>query len=231
MAADPSLERGARGDAVERLQRALANAGFPVSVDGDFGEGTEKAVRAFQAARGLRVDGCVGPRTWKALRAGTKPKPRGRTLTKAGAQFIARFEGFSAKLYDDPAGHCTIGYGHLVHHGRCNGSEPAEFRRGITEERALQLLRRDAAGAAAEIRRSARVPLSRHQFDALVSFVFNVGTGAFRDSTLLRELNAGRYDAVPGQLDRWVKAGGQTLPGLVRRRKAEGVLFSEGRYS
>ena len=75
-----------------------------------------------------------------------------------------------------------------------------------------------------------RVPLAQHQFDALVSFVFNVGGGAFRESTLLRELNAGDYDAVPRELNRWVKAGGRTLPGLVRRRGAEGVLFSRGKY-
>lgn len=74
------------------------------------------------------------------------------------------------------------------------------------------------------------VPLQQHQVDALVSFVFNVGGGAFAESTLLRELNAGHYDAVPRELPRWVKADGKTLAGLVRRRQAEGTLFADATY-
>ena len=146
-------------------------------------------------------------------------------LSKEGAAFIARFEGFRGQLYNDAAGHATIGYGHLVHHGPIDGSEPAEFRKGISQERALELLQADAAKAAAEIARSVKVPLEQHQFDALVSFAFNVGNGAFRESTLLRLLNEGRYDAVEAQLARWNKAGGKTLQGLVNRRAAEAKLF------
>ncbi len=158
----------------------------------------------------------------------TTRRPRKRKLSKKGARFIATFEGFRSELYDDPAGHCTIGCGHLVHHGRCDGSEPAEFRRGITRERALELLLEDAAQAADAVNGSVHVPLNQHQFDALVSFVFNVGVGAFGESTLLKKLNEGRYQDVPKQLERWVKAGGRTLEGLVRRRKAEGELFAKG---
>lgn len=149
-------------------------------------------------------------------------------LSDAGARFIGSFEGFSATLYDDPARHCTIGYGHLVHKGACNGSEPAEFRKGITHKRAAELLRADAAVAIAEIRRRVTVPLTQTRFDALVSFVYNVGTGAFARSTLLKKLNARDFAAVPDELQKWVRAGGKTLPGLVRRRRAEGKLFAEG---
>lgn len=174
----------------------------------------------------------------KAAKPKQKPTPKPRApkakapagLSAEGAAFIARFEGFRANLYDDAAGHSTIGFGHLVHLGRTNGSEPEEFRRGISRERALELLREDAAAAAGEVRRSVRVPLTQAQLDALVSFAFNVGTGAFRESTLLRRLNAGEYDAVPSELGRWTKAGGRTLAGLVRRRAAEGRLFATGRY-
>jgi lysozyme len=143
---------------------------------------------------------------------------------------VARFEGCILRLYNDPAGHCTIGIGHLVHHGRCDGSEPAEFKRGITRERAFELLRDDAAEVALAIRRHVRVPLNHTQFDALCSFGFNCGTSAIQTSTLTRRLNTGEYAAVPDELNRWVKAGGQTLPGLVRRRKAEGELFARGKY-
>lgn len=236
--AEPTLKRDARGDDVRRLQRALAASGFAVAADGVFGPGTEGVVKRFQKSCGLVADGVVGPRTWDALRQPATPQkrsPQGRsasggTLSQAGVQFIARFEGFRGALYDDAAGHCTIGYGHLVHHGRTNGTESAEFRKGISKERALVLLADDAAKAAEAVVERVKVPLAQHQFDALVSFVFNLGAGAFAESTLLRELNAGRYDAVPPQLDRWVKAGGKTLEGLVRRRKAEGVLFSQGTY-
>jgi lysozyme len=162
-------------------------------------------------------------------RAGSAaPRKRRRKLSKAGVRLIAGFEGFRSDLYNDAAGHCTIGFGHLVHHGRCDGSETAEFRKGVTRERALELLGEDAASAAAAVNEAVKVPLDQNQFDALTSFVFNVGSGAFRDSTLLKVLNEGRYDQVPAQLDRWVKAGGRTLDGLTRRRKAEGELFASG---
>lgn len=215
---------------MRRLQRALAAAGFEVAVDGDFGPATEDAVRSFQRERGLVADGIAGPGTWEALEPARRPQSVGQSLSDTGARFIAGFEGFRARLYDDAAGHATIGYGHLVHHGPCNGSEPAEFRRGISRERALELLHADAERAVEAVRRGVKVPLSQEQFDALVSFVFNVGGGGFARSTLLRELNARNYDAVVPQLARWVKAGGQTLAGLVRRRAAEGRLFAEGTY-
>jgi lysozyme len=229
----PLLKRGAKGKAVERLQRALRAAGYAVAPDGDFGPATDRAVRAFQEARRLQPDGVVGPATWNALAAGGGGgggRAGGQRLSKQGAAFIAHFEGFRPNLYNDPVGHCTIGCGHLVHHGPINGSEPAEFKRGITRARALELLQDDASTAAGEISRSVKVSLSQPQVDALVSFAFNVGNGAFRDSTLLKLLNQGDYRSVPAQLNRWTKAGGKPLPGLVRRRKAEGELFRDGTY-
>jgi len=177
-------------------------------------------------------------------KAATKTRPAAATKTKPaapakakptklspnGAAFIGRFEGFRGAMYNDAAGHCTIGFGHLVHHGPINGGESAEFKAGITRERALQLLQADAAIAAKCVATKVKVPLSQAQFDALVSFTFNVGTGAFQDSTLLRMLNAGDYSAVPGQLERWSRAGGRVLQGLLNRRHAEGTLFSRGAY-
>ena len=235
MAGEPTLKRGAKGNAVKRLQRALARAGYEVAVDGDFGPATDRAVRAFQAARGLAADGIAGPATWAAVSGAVAARNGGggqgkSRLSAKGAAFIARFEGLRLKLYNDPVGHATIGVGHLVHRGPINGTEPAEFRRGITRERALELLQQDAVTAADEISRSVNVALTQSQVDALISFTFNVGVGAFRDSTLLRLLNGGDYTSVPAQLDRWTKASGRTLPGLVTRRKAEGALFRDGTY-
>ncbi len=238
MANEPILKKGAKGKPVERLQRRLAAAGHAVGVDGDFGPGTDAAVRAFQAAHGLQADGVVGPATWAALGGGARAAEKGggeagaHSLSQQGAAFIAHFEGLKLNLYNDPAPghHCTIGVGHLVHHGPINGSEPAEFKAGISRERAFELLQQDARTAANEISASVKVKLNQAQADALISFAFNVGTGAFRDSTLLKLLNGGDYASVPAQLNRWTKAGSQTLPGLVTRRQAEGALFKNGTY-
>lgn len=153
-----------------------------------------------------------------------------RVLSPQGAAFIGRFEGFRGRLYNDPAGHCTIGFGHLVHYGPCDGHEPPFYRQGLTRTEALVLLRNDAATRSAAVRQLVRPELNQHEHDALVAFVFNVGAGAFKGSTLLRRLNAGDRTSVPAQLMRWTRAGSQTLPGLVTRRRAEGRLFATGDY-
>jgi lysozyme len=155
----------------------------------------------------------------------------GGRLSQQGAGFIARFEGCVLKMYNDPTGNATIGVGHLIHMGRINGREPAEFRNGITRKRALALLMNDADKAARGVRRLIKVPLKQHQLDALVSFTFNCGEGALASSTLRKRLNRGEYAAVPQELNKWVMSGGRRLEGLVRRRKAEGAVFRNGKYN
>lgn len=147
-------------------------------------------------------------------------------LSENGARFIAEFEGVRLQRYNDPAPgrHCTVGIGHLLHHGPCDGRE-GEF--DLPDEAAAWRLliddvARDYAPAVEEL---ITVPLNQHQFDSLVSFTYNVGTGALRDSTLRRRLNAGEYGAVREELAKWNKAGGTVLPGLTRRRAAEADLF------
>ena len=170
------------------------------------------------------------PAATKTRPAATKKQPKPTKLSMEGAKFIAKFEGFRGKMYNDAAGHCTIGFGHLVHLGPTTGREAPEFCKGITRERGLALLQQDAGKACSAIKSNVKVPLNQHQFDALTSFVFNVGGEAFRQSTLLKKLNAGEYAAVPSELNRWNKAGGRPLEGLTRRRKAEGALFMHGKY-
>ena len=151
-------------------------------------------------------------------------------LSQRGAGFIARFEGCVLHMYNDPTGNATIGVGHLIHMGPINGREPLEFRRGITRKRALELLQDDAGKAARSVRRLIKVPLNQQQFDALISFTFNCGEGALTASTLRKRLNRREYAGVPSELNKWVMSGGKKLEGLIRRRKAEGALFSKGRY-
>lgn len=157
---------------------------------------------------------------------GTPPQ-----LSNRGAEFIARFEGCVLRMYNDPTNNATIGVGHLIHLGPINGREPQEFRRGITRKRAIELLMADAGKAARSVRRLIKVPLNQQQLDALISFTFNCGEGALASSTLRKRLNRREYAAVPQELNKWVLSAGQRLPGLVRRRKAEGALFSRGRYN
>ena len=152
-------------------------------------------------------------------------------LSAQGARLIGHFEGFRPRLYDDAAGHCTIGYGHLVHLGACNGSEPQEFKQGISQQEAERLLQEDAQKAADAVRSNVHVSLTQQQFDALVSFVYNLGAGAFASSTLLRDLNAHNFAPLSGQLRDWTHAGGMVPPGLVARRNTESELFSTGRYA
>jgi len=133
-------------------------------------------------------------------------------------------------MYNDPTRNATIGVGHLIHLGPINGREPQEFRGGITRGRALELLMGDAGKAAQSVRKLIKVPLKQHQFDALVSFTFNCGANSLSVSTLRVRLNRGEYAAVPHELNKWVVSNGQRLPGLVRRRGAEGALFSHGKY-
>lgn len=144
------------------------------------------------------------------------------TISDQGLNFIASYEKFIPNVYLDAAGLPTIGYGHLI-----KGSTPDYARKGpLSQEQAFTLLRSDAEIAANEIRKSVKVKLTQAQFDALTSFAFNVGNGAFRKSTLLKKLNTGDYSAVPSELARWNKAGGKVLRGLTRRRRDEGLMFS-----
>lgn len=138
-------------------------------------------------------------------------------------ELIAGAEGVRLVAYQDVAGKWTIGYGHLI--TPADGLFPYGDRREITEAEALELFDADTATARACVDRLVGVPLTENQYAALVSFVFNVGCGAFQGSTLLRVLNDGDYVAAADQLDRWVNAGGVKVAGLVNRRQLEKEVF------
>lgn len=141
-------------------------------------------------------------------------------LSDAGLQLIADFEGFRAHVYRDIAGYPTIGYGHKLRDGE-------RYPDGIDAASALALLREDAGTAAACVNRLVTVPLTQHQFDALVSFTYNLGCGALQRSTLLRLLNAGDYTGASRELLRWDRAAGSISEGLLNRRVAERALFNQ----
>ena len=143
-----------------------------------------------------------------------------RHVTEAGLNLIKRFEGFSHTIYICPAGYPTIGYGHVM-----LAHEREQFAAGITQAEATELLRKDVRIAERAVLRLISVPLTDGQFDALVSFTFNLGAGALQRSTLRLKVNRGEHDGVPAELMKWVWAAGKTLPGLVRRRRLESILY------
>ena len=145
-----------------------------------------------------------------------------RHVTEEGLNMIKRFEGFSPTMYICPAGYPTIGYGHVV-----LAHEQVQFAAGITQAEATELLRKDVRIAERAVLRLISVPLTDGQFDALVSFTFNLGAGALQRSTLRRKVNRSEHEGVPAELMKWVWAGGRKLPGLVRRRQAEGLSYAE----
>ena len=141
-----------------------------------------------------------------------------RHITQEGIDLIKRFEGFSSTVYFCPAEYATIGYGHVVKKGE-------DFSAGITQDEAEELLRTDAQIAERAVLRLITVPLTDGQFDALVSFTYNLGSGALQRSTLRRVINRQNHSKVPNQLMRWVWAGGRKLKGLARRREAESIFY------
>ncbi len=137
------------------------------------------------------------------------------TVSDRFVALIETLEGFKAQAYQDINGHMTIGFGHLIKDGEQFGT--------LTREEAEALLRKDVMEAEAYVNSFVRVVLKQEQFDALVSFVFNIGAGNFQHSTLLRKLNAGHCCAVPDEMRRW--SNGQNR-GLLDRRTKEVALYT-----
>ena len=142
-------------------------------------------------------------------------------INQAGLDLIKKYEGFRSLAYRDAVGIWTIGYGHTS----MAGPPKVTPKMSITQQRAERILARDVERFSRQIRPLIQVPLNDNQFSALVSFAYNVGIAGFRKSSVLRRVNDRRFEAVPARLSLWIKAGGKTLNGLVRRRSAEGELF------
>lgn len=143
-------------------------------------------------------------------------------ISEKGLNLIKEFEGLVLKPYKDAVGIPTIGYGNTYYEDgrKVSLSDPA-----ITEARATDLLKMVVKRYEDAINRYVQVPITQNQFDALVSFAYNVGNENVRKSTLMKLLNRKQYTEAADQLLRWNKAGGKTLRGLTRRRQAERTLF------
>ena len=139
-------------------------------------------------------------------------------VSDAGLTLVKHFEGYSPIVYEDAAGYPTIGFGHLI--------EPGEkIQEPLLGDAAERLLQEDIAPKAAAVNARVAVPLFQGQFDAVVSWTYNLGEGALKSSTMLKKINAAQHKEVPTQIKRWNKAGGKVLKGLERRREAEAALY------
>lgn len=138
--------------------------------------------------------------------------------SERGKELIKSFEGFRLQSYQCLAGIWTIGYGHTrnVSRGDVMTRETAEhyFNESILQKEQI-------------VKKLVTVSLNQQQFDALVSFVFNLGEGNFRRSTLLQKINQNDFAGASQEFKRWIYANGKQAPGLLRRRKAEEQLFSQ----
>jgi lysozyme len=142
------------------------------------------------------------------------------------------WEGLVTHEYLDSGGAPTIGIGHLLTRSeRTSGKivirgQALDYRNGLTEQQCWDLLDQDLDDPERTVNEVVTVPLNQNQFDALVSFTFNVGDGAFRGSTLLKLLNQGQYDQVPMQLKRWIRDNSHVVQGLINRREKEITLWN-----
>ena len=137
-------------------------------------------------------------------------------ISKEGLSLIKKFEGCELEAYKCAAGVWTIGY------GSTKGVKEGDT---ITQEEADNLLLHEMKEYESYINDNVTVDLKQNQFDALVSWVFNLGPANLKASTMLKVLNNKEYDDVPAQIKRWNKAGGKVLQGLIRRSEAEALLF------
>jgi lysozyme len=137
-------------------------------------------------------------------------------ISEEGISLIKKFEGCELRSYQDAVDVWTVGYGHT------KDVKPGQM---ITKEEAEEMLIEELTEYCSYVETAVEVPLHQNQFDALVSWTYNLGPTNLNSSTMLKKLNAGEYEDIPEQIKRWNKAGGKVLPGLERRRLAESLLF------
>ena len=140
-------------------------------------------------------------------------------LSAAGAVAIVQHEGLRQTAYVDPVGVVTVCAGH---------TRTAKLGQTLTAAQCTALLKQDVRDSEQAVKRLVKVPLTQNQFDALVSFTFNVGAGNLAKSTLLRKLNANDCWGAGAEFSRWTYGGGCVLPGLVTRRASERATFETG---
>lgn len=147
--------------------------------------------------------------------------PESMSVSNKGVDLICEFEGKRLVAYDDGVGIWTIGFGTIKYP---NGTR---VKKGdtCTLDQAKEYMRHDLIEFEHTVNSSVKVPLNQNQFDALVSLAYNIGSNAFKSSTLVKKLNTGDYQGAADQFNAWINAGGKRMQGLVNRRDREKLLF------
>ena len=214
-------------DSVYQLQKDLVRLNYELSIDGDFGDGTEKAVKQFQRDNNLSVDGIAGKDTLgkiEELQAETSHtefvEDDSDQRVLLNTDLLHHYEDCKLEAYLCPAGIWTIGWGSTGNH----------VYKGlvITQEEADQLFIKDCERFVESVNTYVKVPLTQYEFDALVTFAYNVGCSNFESSTLLKKLNIGDYQGASDEFLRWNKSKGKVLKGLTYRRQSERHYFLTG---
>lgn len=215
------LKVGSTGAQVKELQKLLS-----LTADGVFGINTLKAVKVFQSKNRLVSDGVVGSKTWEILLDKNtslivNSEKQKYSLSDNGMKLLEQFEGLRLEAYLDSAGIATIGFGTIRYP---NGSK-VKLGDKTTKSQAKEYKLHDLKEFESTVNTSVKVPLTQNQYDALVSLSYNIGSGAFKNSTLLKKLNSGDYKGAAEQFLVWNKVNSKRVQGLVNRREAERNLF------
>ena len=209
------LKVGSTGVQVKELQKLLS-----LREDGIFGINTLKAVKDFQSKNGLNSDGIAGNKTLEAL-SEHKTKLK-YSLSDNGMKLLEQFEGLRLEAYLDSASIATIGFGSIKYP---NGNK-VKLGDKITKAQAKEYKLHDLKEFENTVNTSVNIPLSQNQYDALVSLSYNIGSSAFKNSTLLKKLNNKDYKGAAEQFLVWINSGGRKVKGLENRRKSEMKLFN-----
>lgn len=153
------------------------------------------------------------------------------SISSKGLNFLKNYETLQLKMYNDSAGHATIGYGHLIHLGSISGQASEKpFKNGLTKEQASALLKQDLSKYEQAVNDNVKMSLCQQEYDALVIFYYNIGIHGFGSSSALKEINKKHYHLVGSKMKLWNKAGGKVSRGLQNRRAEEVEIFEKGDY-
>lgn len=209
----------AKGDLLGKI---LDNLGLTYTDEDleDFGvsTGTSPVTESILQAKDQILAPITQPEKHSAVAPSVKSEsPSDMRASESMRNKIKNLEGLSLTAYKDESTY-SIGYGHA-------GAKPGQR---ITKEQAEDYFNKDIARFESAVQENVKVPLTQNQFDALVSFTYNVGISAFKNSTLLKKLNRGDYAGAQAEFGRWVYGdNNKKLPALVKRRKTEADLFGK----
>lgn len=204
---------------INRTTRTLAALCFILS-----GFTGQRALAQSEMPRDMRVP----PRSLIedfSIALGAAPSGGVRRIVPLAPELIMTFEGWEPSPYDDPSGYCTLGYGHLIKKSGCATIDLSAYTFPLTKVMGMELLEADTRTARVAVQRLVRQEMKDNEFGALSSFVFNVGKDNFAQSTMLKLLNEGAFNAAAKEFGKWVVSNNKVLSGLVSRRSCEAALF------